>query len=60
MILSVRKALNFIDRDDQQSFRKYLRWIYENEEKRTSYGMFLTAEFFQLSAKITKTFILSS
>ena len=28
--LIVRKALNFVNRHDQQSFRKYLR-IYENE-----------------------------
>ena len=29
--LIVRKALNFVNRDNQQSFRKYLRRIFENE-----------------------------
>ena len=31
MKLNVRKALNFVNRDDQQSIKKYLRQIYENE-----------------------------
>ena len=29
--LIVRKAFNFVKRDDQQSFRKYLRRICENQ-----------------------------
>ena len=31
MRLSVRKALKFVNRDEQQPFKKYLRQIYKNE-----------------------------
>ena len=31
MRLVFRKDLNFVNRNNQQSFRKYLRQIYENE-----------------------------
>ena len=34
MKLNVRKALNLVNRDDQQSIKKYLRQIYENEQNR--------------------------
>ena len=59
MRLIARKTLNFANRDDQQSFRKYLRRIYENEYNGTFYGKF-KCYFFQLAAKIIKSFALSS
>ena len=40
MRLIVRKALIFVHRDDQQSFRKYLIRIYEDEQNGTLYGKF--------------------
>ena len=58
MRLSVRKVLNFVNRDDQQSSRKYLGRICENEQHRTFYGS-LIAEFFQFSVKTIKSFVLS-
>ena len=33
MRLTVTKALNFVNRDDQQYFKKYLRRIYANTSK---------------------------
>ena len=50
MRLIVRKALNFVDHDDQQSFKKDLGPILES----------LNANFFQFFAKIIKSFVLSS
>ena len=40
MRLIVRKTLNFVNRNNQQSFKKYLRQIYENQENKTFYGKF--------------------
>ena len=52
--LILRKALKFVNRGDQQSFKKYLRRIY----KRPSMEI-LNDYFFQFSAKIMKSFVLS-
>ena len=57
MRLIVRKALNFVNRDDQQSFKK------DDFTKTSKIGPSmesLNADFFQFSAKIIKSFVLSS
>ena len=59
MRLTVRKALNLINRDDQQS----LKIIWDEFTKMTKIGPSmesLNADFFQFSAKIIKSFVLSS
>ena len=58
MRLIVRKALNFVNRDDQQSFKK------DDFTKTSKIGPSmesLNADFFfQFSAKIIKSFVLNS
>ena len=58
MRLIVRKALNFVNRDDQQSFKK------DDFTKTSKIGPSmesLNADFcFQFSDKIVKSFVLSS
>ena len=59
MRLIVRKALNFVNRDDQQSFKK----IWHDFTKTSKIGPSmesLNADFFQFSAKIIKCFVSSS
>ena len=40
MRLIVRTTLNFVNGNNQQSFKKYLRLIYENEENKIFYEKF--------------------
>ena len=40
MRLIVRKALDSVNHDDQQSFKKYLRQLHKSESNRTFYGKF--------------------
>ena len=59
MRLTVRKALNFVNHDDQQSFKN----IWDKFTKTSNIGHsmeILNAEFFQISAKIIKSFVFSS
>ena len=58
MRLSVRKAFNFVNRNDQQSLRKYLRQIYQ--VRKMGHSMESLIEFFQFSTEIIKSFVLSS
>ena len=55
--LIVRKALNFVNRDDQQSFKN----IWDEFTKRVIGPSMesLNADCFQFSAKIIKSFVLS-
>ena len=54
MRLAVRKALNFVNRDDQQ-------WDEFTKTSKIGPSMeSLNADFFQFSAKIIKSFVLSS
>ena len=57
--LTVTKALSFVNRNDQQSFRKYLTQILKTSKTGPSMEKFI-AEFFQFSAKIIDSFVLSS
>ena len=58
MRLIERKALNFVNHDDQQSFKKYLRRL---KKKTSKIGPSMeSADFFQFSAKIINSFVLSS
>ena len=58
MRLIVRKALKFVHLGDQQCFRKYLIWIYKISKIGPMES--LNAGFFQLLAKIIKSFVLVS
>ena len=49
MRLILRKDLNFVNPNNRQSFRKYLRQIDENEYKRTFHGF-----VFNFLPKLTK------
>ena len=52
MRLIVRKALNFVNHDDQQSFKNIWDKVAKASNIRHSMES-LNAEFFQISAKIT-------
>ena len=57
MRLIVRKALNFVNRDDQQSFKK------DDFTKTSKIGPSmesLNADFFRFSARINKSFLLAN
>ena len=59
MRLIARQALNLVNCDDEQSFKN----IWDKFTKTTKIGLSmesLNAHFFQFSAKIIKTFVLSS
>ena len=59
MRLTIRKALNFVNHGDHKSFKKYLKRISKTSKIRRSMES-LNDDLFQFSAKIIKSFVLSS
>ena len=56
---TVRKALNFVNHDDQKSFKNILDKFTKTSNIGHSVEI-LNAEFFQISAKIIKRFAFNS